>query len=146
MYYDCRRRRQVGQRRRRVNRQDTALAGVEESESGGSDSSSKENHTTTTSTGQRETRNLGGGVGRRWMEFGGCVYVGALPHQTRVSEFKAEVRYRNVNPLRVLWRGNHGFAFLNFRTLEDAELALDALHGLKVVIGVTGTGINFTVL
>jgi len=70
------------------------------------------------------------------VEFGGCVYVGSLPHHTRVSEFKAEVRDRNVNPLRVLWRGNNGFAFLNFRTLEDAELALEALHGLQVSVRV----------
>lgn len=62
------------------------------------------------------------------------MYVGSLPNHTRVSEFKAEVRHHNVNPLRVLWRGNNGFAFLNFRTLEDAELALEALHGLKVTV------------
>ena len=70
--------------------------------------------------------------GRRRMSFGGCVYVGSLPHQARVGEFKAEVRGRDVNPLRVVWRGNNGFAFLNFRTLEEAQLALDALSGLQV--------------
>ena len=70
---------------------------------------------------------------RRLLESaGGSVYVGSLPHHTRVSQFKAEVRHRNVNPLRVQWRGNNGFAFLNFRTLQEAEFALDALRGLQV--------------
>jgi len=50
----------------------------------------------------------------------------------RVSEFKAEVRDRDVQPLRVVWRGQSGFAFLNFRTVEDAEHALSALEGLHI--------------
>jgi RNA recognition motif-containing protein len=49
-----------------------------------------------------------------------------------VSEFKAEVRDRDVQPLRVVWRGGSGFAFLNFRTIEDAEQALAALEGLHI--------------
>lgn len=62
----------------------------------------------------------------------GSVYVGALPRTVRVSEFKAEVRDRDVQPLRVVWRGGSGFAFLNFRTIEDAEHALTALEGLHI--------------
>jgi len=49
-----------------------------------------------------------------------------------VSEFKAEVRDRNVQPLRVIWRGSSGYAFLGFRTMEDAEQALEALDGLHI--------------
>ena len=112
-----------------------------ESESGSerSDSSSKENRYASNDISPVESSENPAGRGRRGgrrcqMEFGGCVYVGSLPNHTRVSEFKAEVRHHNVNPLRVLWRGNNGFAFLNFRTLEDAELALEALHGLKVTV------------
>jgi len=125
-----RRRRRLGQRRRRIVHEDV------ESESGSdrSDSSGKENHATSTDVSplQPSEKPAGRGRRRRPVEFGGCVYVGSLPHHTRVSEFKAEVRDHNVNPLRVLWRGNNGFAFLNFRTLEEAELALEALHGLQV--------------
>jgi len=39
----------------------------------------------------------------------GSVYVGSLPRTLRVSEFKAEVRDRNVQPLRVIWRGSSGY-------------------------------------
>jgi len=49
-----------------------------------------------------------------------------------VSEFKAEVRDRNVQPLRVIWRGSSGYAFLGFRTMDDAEQALEALEGLHI--------------
>lgn len=62
----------------------------------------------------------------------GSVYVGALPKFLRVSEFKAEVRDRNVQPLRVVWRGASGYAFLGFRTVDDAEQALEALAGLHI--------------
>ena len=62
----------------------------------------------------------------------GSVYVGSLPRSLRVSQFKSKVRERKVNPLRVLWRGSAGFAFLNFRTQQDAEEALTALEGLQV--------------
>jgi len=42
------------------------------------------------------------------------------------------VRDRNVQPLRVIWRGSSGYAFLGFRTQEDAEQALEALDGLHI--------------
>ena len=75
------------------------------------------------------------GYGYRRRVFDDCegsVYVGSLPRSVRVSEFKAEVRDRDVQPLRVVWRGQSGFAFLNFRTVEDAEHALSALEGLHI--------------
>jgi len=37
-----------------------------------------------------------------------------------------------VQPLRVIWRGSSGYAFLGFRTMEDAEQALEALDGLHI--------------
>ena len=76
-----------------------------------------------------------GGFGYRRRFFDDCegsVYVGSLPRSLRVSDFKAEVRDRDVQPLRVVWRGQSGFAFLNFRTVEDAEHALSALEGLHI--------------
>ena len=42
------------------------------------------------------------------------------------------MRDRNVQPLRVIWRGSSGYAFLGFRTIEDAEQALEALDGLHI--------------
>lgn len=84
----------------------------------------------------------GGSGGRRFYRpmgrrpyYGDCegsVYVGALPRSLRVSEFKAEVRDRNVQPLRVIWRGSSGYAFLGFRTMDEAESALEALDGLHI--------------
>lgn len=62
----------------------------------------------------------------------GSVYVGSLPRSLRVSQFKIKVRERKVTPLRVLWRGSSGFAFLNFKTQQDAEEALVALEGLQI--------------
>ena len=62
----------------------------------------------------------------------GSIYVGSLPRSLRVSQFKTEVRDRKVNPLRVLWRGSSGFAFLNFKSRQDAEEALVALEGLQI--------------
>ena len=43
-----------------------------------------------------------------------AVYVGNIPRGTRVSEFKSEVRGREVNPVRVMWRGANRHAFLFF--------------------------------
>ena len=78
-------------------------------------------------------RRRGYGYRRRFFDdCEGSVYVGSLPRSVRVSEFKAEVRDRDVQPLRVVWRGQSGFAFLNFRTVEDAEHALSALEGLHI--------------
>ena len=110
-----------------------------------SDESSKENHADSTNVSPLQPAETGaaaaGRPGRRGdrrrpvLEFAGSVYVGALPRRTRVSKFKAQVRQRNVNPVRVLWRGRVGFAFLNFHTLEEAEIALEALKGLQVSLG-----------
>ena len=130
----CRRQRRLRQkgRRGRVSRHMEIRSASDHS-----DDSSGGHHTTSTDVSPQQppenpTRS-GRRKARRQVELArGSVYVGALPHRTRVSQFKAEVRHRNVNPLRVLWRGNNGFAFLNFRTPEEAEIALEALHGLQV--------------
>jgi len=71
---------------------------------------------------------------RQAMESAGSVYIGSLPRGVRVREFKDEVRDRHVNPLHFVWRGYNGFAILVFRTLEEAERALEALHGLQVIV------------
>jgi len=83
--------------------------------------------------GSRGPRRGGYGYRRRFFDdCEGSVYVGSLPRSVRVSEFKAEVRDRDVQPLRVVWRGQSGFAFLNFRTVADAQHALSALEGLHI--------------
>jgi len=134
-YCCCSRRRRRQLRRRRIIQQDAdSGSGTDRS-----DDSSNGNHATCTDLSPQQLSEHAGGRGRRsgrrrGVEFAGSVYVGSLPHHVRVSEFKAEVRDRNVNPLRVLWRGNNGFAFLNFRTRDEAELALEALHGLQVSV------------
>lgn len=96
-----------------------------------------------TSDGDQAPRRGGGGGGQRrrfyrgggrpfYSDCEGSVYVGALPRFLRVSDFKAEVRDRNVQPLRVVWRGSSGYAFLGFKTTTDAEQALTALEGLHI--------------
>lgn len=95
------------------------------------------------SNGRRGNRGYGGGGGFRrpapvnrrrpiYDNNEGSVYVGSLPRSLRVSQFKTKVRERKVTPLRVLWRGSSGFAFLNFKTQQDAEEALVALEGLQI--------------
>lgn len=110
-----------GQQRRRGRRSDSDGAGQD---------------------GERRRGGGGGGPRRPYRPMGGrrpyygdcegSVYVGALPRSLRVSEFKAEVRDRNVQPLRVIWRGSSGYAFLGFRTMDEAEVALESLNGLSI--------------
>jgi hypothetical protein len=59
-----------------------------------------------------------------------AIYVGSLPRSLRVSEFKGKVREQKVDPLRVIWHGGSGHAFLQFEKSEEAEDALKALEGL----------------
>ena len=109
---------QGGRRRERVSESDGDAGGSRRQAEG---------------SGQRRRGGGYGGFRRRfWDDCEGSVYVGSLPRWVRVSEFKAEVRDRDVQPLRVVWRGQSGFAFLNFRTVEDAEHALSALEGLHI--------------
>ena len=60
------------------------------------------------------------------------IYVGSLPKSLRVSEFKAQVRDKGVNPLRVIWHGASGHAFLQFQKMDEAEGALDILHSFEI--------------
>ena len=60
------------------------------------------------------------------------VYIGALPRSLRVSEFKAQVRDKGVNPLRVIWHGASGHAFLQFQKKDEADVALDTLRDLEI--------------
>jgi RNA recognition motif-containing protein len=61
-----------------------------------------------------------------------AVYVGNIPRGTRVSAFKAEVRGRNVNPLRVMWKGTNRHAFLFFEHEDDIEDAISKLEDLTL--------------
>ncbi|XP_012936051.1 methenyltetrahydrofolate synthase domain-containing protein isoform X2 [Aplysia californica] len=60
------------------------------------------------------------------------VFVGALSRRLRVSELKTELRSQNVNPLRLVWHGGRGFAFLHFQTVDSAKEAVDTLTGKEL--------------
>ncbi|XP_059149973.1 methenyltetrahydrofolate synthase domain-containing protein-like [Physella acuta] len=60
------------------------------------------------------------------------VWVGGLSRRLRVSELKTELRALNVNPLRLVWRGARGFAFLHFQTTDTAKEAVDVLGGKEL--------------
>lgn len=61
-----------------------------------------------------------------------AVLVGNVPKSVRISEFKAKVRENEVNPLRVIWRGNNGHAYLQFETDDGAVEAAKLLQGLSI--------------
>lgn len=69
---------------------------------------------------------------RRPRKRGPALFVGSLPRRLRVSEFKSQVRNKDVNPMRVIWRGNLGHAFLQFDVEKEMEDALDKLQGLHI--------------
>jgi len=60
------------------------------------------------------------------------IYVGGLPCSLRVSEFKEKVHDRSVQPLRVVWHGGSGHAFLQFPNIDVAEEAIQALKDLDL--------------
>lgn len=60
------------------------------------------------------------------------VFVGALSRRLRVSELKTELRSNNVNPMRLVWHGGRGFAFLHFQTEDNAKEAVDCLTGKEL--------------
>jgi len=61
-----------------------------------------------------------------------AVYVGNLPRGLRVSEFKLKFREQNVNPLRVTWRGQVGYSYLVFETMEQVDQAMKVLSGMII--------------
>lgn len=61
-----------------------------------------------------------------------ALFVGGLPRSLRVSTFKSEVRGRDVDPLRVIWHGGNGHAFLQFENSDLMESALQALEDLNI--------------
>ncbi|ESO11573.1 hypothetical protein HELRODRAFT_190006 [Helobdella robusta] len=63
----------------------------------------------------------------------GWIYVGNIPRNVRVSDFKSVIRgFEKVNPLQFVWKGAAGFAFINFKTMDDAKEAAGSLAGLKM--------------
>ena len=60
------------------------------------------------------------------------IFVGGLPRSLRVSTFKTEVRGKDVDPLRVVWYGGSGHAFLQFQNQDLMESALEALADLDI--------------
>lgn len=45
-----------------------------------------------------------------------------------------QVRENDVNPMRVIWRGNNGHAFLHFETDDSAHEAAKLLEVSRVVL------------
>lgn len=62
----------------------------------------------------------------------GVVFVGGISRRLRVSEFKTEMRECDVHPIRLVWRGGRGFAFLHFQSADNAQSAVKALSGLEI--------------
>lgn len=62
----------------------------------------------------------------------GVVFVGGISRRLRVSEFKTEMRGCDVHPVRLVWRGGRGFAFLHFQSADNANTAVKALAGLEI--------------
>ncbi|KAL8607768.1 hypothetical protein ACOMHN_039441 [Nucella lapillus] len=62
----------------------------------------------------------------------GVVFVGGISRRLRVSEFKTEMRGCDVHPVRLVWRGGRGFAFLHFQSADNANMAVKALAGLEI--------------
>lgn len=62
----------------------------------------------------------------------GIVFVGGISRRLRVSEFKTEMRECDVHPIRLVWRGGRGFAFLHFQSSDNAHSAVKALCGLEI--------------
>lgn len=60
------------------------------------------------------------------------VWLGGLSRRLRVSELKTELRALHVNPLRLVWRGGRGFAFIHFQTVDSAKEAVSALSGKEL--------------
>lgn len=61
-----------------------------------------------------------------------AVYVGNLPRGLRVSEFKQKFREQNVNPLRVTWRGQVGYSYLVFESMDQVDEAMKVLSGMSI--------------
>ena len=61
-----------------------------------------------------------------------AVYVGNLPRGLRVSEFKHKFREQNVNPLRVTWRGQVGYSYLVFESMDQVNKAMKVLSGMSI--------------
>jgi 5-formyltetrahydrofolate cyclo-ligase len=60
------------------------------------------------------------------------VWVGGLSRRLRVSELKTELRALHVNPLRLVWRGARGFAFIHFQSTDSAKEAVNVLSGKEL--------------
>jgi len=60
------------------------------------------------------------------------VFVGDLPRSLRVSEMKSQIRNQGVNPLRVVWHGGSGHAFLFFLKKREANFAIEKLTNVKI--------------
>ncbi|CAH1262729.1 MTHFSD [Branchiostoma lanceolatum] len=61
------------------------------------------------------------------------LWVGKLPGSLRVSSFKDHLRESDVNPHHVIWKGNRGFAFLQFKEADAVDEAVKKLQDLEIM-------------
>ncbi|XP_041077141.1 methenyltetrahydrofolate synthase domain-containing protein isoform X2 [Polyodon spathula] len=66
------------------------------------------------------------------------VYIGNIPQNLRVREFKTVLREHDAVPLRLNWQGAKRQAFLDYKDPQTAESVLAALEGLSI----TGSSIR----
>ncbi|XP_077978647.1 methenyltetrahydrofolate synthase domain-containing protein-like [Glandiceps talaboti] len=61
-----------------------------------------------------------------------AIFVGGISRDVRVSEFKTTIREHNVFPIKVVWHGGRGFAFLHFTESDKADEAVVIVNTLTV--------------
>ena len=61
-----------------------------------------------------------------------AVFVGSIPRNVRVSDFKVQVRDKSVQPLQIVWRGGMRHAFLIFQDLDTAKEAINNLTDVEI--------------
>ncbi|MGH0115736.1 UNVERIFIED_CONTAM: hypothetical protein FKN15_046921 [Acipenser sinensis] len=60
------------------------------------------------------------------------VYIGNIPQNLSMREFKTVLREHDAVPLRLNWQGAKRWAFLDYKDPGTAESVLAALEGLSI--------------
>lgn len=81
----------------------------------------------------RRPRNARPGVPRSNPSSDSSLFVGNIPRDLRVSEFKTRVRAMQVQPMKVIWQGNNARAFLVFSAYDETQQALSTLQGMEIL-------------
>lgn len=120
------------QRRRRQPRRDRDSVGDGEGDKKENGSDKEGSESEGEGKDRRRPRNQGQRRFRPRRSRQPTIFVGGLPRSLRVSAFKTEVRGKDVDPLRVVWYGGSGHAFLQFQNQDLMDSALEALADLDI--------------